>query len=173
MNIAQVLKAEISRISKREAKALTTTTRSTAIQLKKTVADLKARLSLLERANAQLQKQVATLIASQPAPAEAPEESRAWISGKGVKALRRKTGLSQKEFGMLTGVSPRAVTLWESQAGMLKLRDATKKAIMAVRGIGKVEARKRLAELAPVKGKKAKVAKGKVRGKKAVVRRRK
>ena len=27
---------------------------------------------------------------------------------------------------------------------MLKLRDATKKAIMAVRGIGKVEARKRL-----------------------------
>ena len=168
MNIAQVLKAEIARISKREAKALSAPTRSTAIQLKKTVADLKARLAILEKSNRELQKQVATLIASQPAPAEAPE-GRAWISGKGVKALRRKTGLSQKEFGMLAGVSPRAVTLWESQSGMLKLRDATKASLMAIRGIGKAEARKRLAELAPAKGQKAKVAKGK----KAVVRRRK
>ena len=161
MNIAQVLKAEISRIAKREAKALSSPTRKTTIQLKKTVADLKARLASLEKANKELQKQVATLITTQPAPAEAPEEGRAWISGKGVKALRRKTGLSQKEFGMLAGVSPRAVTLWESQSGMLKLRDATKKALMAIRGIGKAEARKRLAEMAPAKGKKAKVAKGK------------
>lgn len=170
-NIAQVLKAEISRISKREAKALSSPTRSTAIQLKKTVANLKTRLAILERSNRELQKQVATLVASQPAPVEAPE-GRAWISGKGVKTLRRKTGLSQKEFGMLTGVSTGAVTLWESQSGMLKLRDATKKAIMAVRGIGKTEARKRLAELAPAKGKTAKVAKSKVKGKK-VSRRRK
>jgi DNA-binding transcriptional regulator YiaG len=164
MNIAQVLKAEISRISKREAKLLTSTTRSTTIQLKKTVADLKARLALLEKEVKRLNVLVVNLVSTQPAPAEAPE-GRAWISGKGVKTLRRKTGLSQKEFGMLTGVSPRAVTLWESQAGMLKLRDATKKAIMAVRGIGKAEARKRLAELAP--------AKGKVKGKKAGLKGRK
>ncbi|MEI8121987.1 MAG: hypothetical protein WCI20_08030 [bacterium] len=153
MNIAQVLKVEISRISKREAKLLTSTTRSTAIILKKTVADLKARLATLEKSNRELQKQVATLIASQPAPVGVPEEGRAWISGKGVKTLRRKTGLTQAEFGKLTGVTAGAVRLWESRAGMLKLRDATKKAIMAVRGIGKAEARKRLAELAPVKGK--------------------
>jgi hypothetical protein len=44
----------------------------------------------------------------------------------------------------LTGVSLGGVRFWERQQGMLKLRDATKKAIMAVRGIGKVEARKRL-----------------------------
>ena len=172
MNIAQVLKAEISRISKREAKALSSPTRKTAIQLKKTVADLKARLALLEKEVRRLNIVVVNLVSTQPAPAEAPE-GRAWISGKGVKALRRKTGLSQKEFGVLTGVSPRAVTLWESQSGMLKLRDATKKAIMAVRGIGKAEARKRLAELAPAKGKKAKVAKRKVKGKKAGLKRRK
>jgi hypothetical protein len=52
----------------------------------------------------------------------------------------------------LTGVSTGAVTTWERKPGMLKLRDATKKAIMAVRGIGKAEARKRLNDLAkPVK----------------------
>ena len=168
MNIAQVLKAEIARISKREAKALSAPTRSTAILLKKTVADLKARLALLEREVKRLNVIVVNLASTQPAPVEAPE-GRAWISGKGVKALRRKTGLTQAEFGKLTGVSAGAVRLWESRAGMLKLRDATKSSLMAIRGIGKAEAWKRLAELAPAKGQKAKVAKGK----KAVVRRRK
>jgi DNA-binding transcriptional regulator YiaG len=171
-NIAQVLKAEISRISKREAKALITPIRKSSAKLRPDVADLKARLAVLEKSNRELQKQVATLIASQPAPAEAPE-GRAWISGKGVKALRRKLGLTQGELAKLTGVSTGAVVQWESKAGMLKLRDATKKAIMAIRGIGKAEARKRLAELAPAKGKKAKVAKGKVKGKKAGLKRRK
>jgi len=150
MNIAQVLKAEISRISKHEAKVLTSTTRATAIQLKTTVANLKQRLATLEKSNRVLQKQVATLIASQPAP-EVEPEGRAWISGKGVKTLRRKTGLTQGELAKLTGVSKGCVVQWESKSGMLKLRDATKKAIMAVRGIGKVEARKRLDEIVVVK----------------------
>ena len=144
MNIAQVLKAEISRISKREAKALSSPTRSTTIILKKTVADLKTRLASLEKANRELQKQVKLLIANQPKPQEEPE-AKGWISGKGVRALRRKLGVSQGEFGKLTGASSHAVYLWESKSGMLKLRDATKKAIMAVRGVGKTEARKRLA----------------------------
>jgi methylthioribose-1-phosphate isomerase len=95
MNIAQVLKAEISRISKHEAKLLTSSTRSTAIQLKKTTADLKNRLSILEKANKELQKQVATLIANQPKPVEEPE-AKGWISGKGVKYLRKKLGLTQE-----------------------------------------------------------------------------
>jgi DNA-binding transcriptional regulator YiaG len=144
MNIAQVLKAEISRISKHEAKVLSSPTRSATIILKKNVADLKTRLSILEKSNKDLQGQVATLIASQP-KVEQPEEVRAWISGKGVKALRKKLGLTQDELARLTGVSTGAVVQWEAKEGMLKLRDATRKAVMAVRGIGgKGEARKRL-----------------------------
>jgi DNA-binding transcriptional regulator YiaG len=166
MNIAQVLKAEISRISKKEAKALTTTTRSTTIILKKTFSDLKNRLSTLEKANKELQKQVEALVQAIPKPVEEPEV-KGWISGKGVKALRRKLGLSQGEFGKLTNASSHAVYLWESKPGMLKLRDGTKKAIMAIRGIGKVEAKKRL-EAMLVKVKKV-VAKKKV--KKAAVKR--
>ena len=165
MNIAQVLKAEISRISKKEAKALSSPTRSATIQLKKIVADLKQRLSTLEKANKGLQKQVESLVAAMPKPAEEPE-ARGWISGKGVKTLRKKLGLTQGEFGKLTGVSLSAVVQWESKSGMLKLRDATKKSIMAVRGIGKAEARKKLDETAPAKVKKVKVAKRKVKGKK-------
>ncbi|MEI6167109.1 MAG: helix-turn-helix domain-containing protein [bacterium] len=155
MNIAQVLKAEISRISKHEAKALSSPTRSATIILKKTVVDLKSRLSILEKSNKELQRQVASLIASQP-KVEQPDEGRVWISGKGVKALRRKLGLTQDELARLTSVSKGAVVQWESKSGMLKLRDATKKAVMAVRGIGgKAEARKRLEVVKAVKGKKA------------------
>jgi DNA-binding transcriptional regulator YiaG len=147
MNIAQVLKAEISRISKHEAKVLSSPTRTATIILKKNVADLKSRLSTLEKANKELQQQVATLIASQPKPVVEAED-KGWISGKGVKALRRKLGLTQDELARLTGVSKGAVVQWESKSGMLKLRDATKKAIMAVREIGgKGEARKRLEEM--------------------------
>ena len=146
MNIAQALKTEISRISKREAKALSSPTRSTTIQLKKTVADLKARLATLEKSNKELIKQVESLVQAIPMPVEEPEV-KGWISGKGVKSLRKKLGLSQAEFGKLVSVSTGAVVQWESKTGMLKLRDATKKAIMAVRGIGKVEARKRLEEI--------------------------
>jgi DNA-binding transcriptional regulator YiaG len=176
MNIAQVLKAEISRISKKEARALTTTTRSTAIQLKKTTADLKNRLALLEKSNRELQKQVEALVQAIPKPVEEPEV-KGWISGKGVKALRRKLGLSQGEFGKLTNVSSHAVYLWESKPGMLKLRDCTKKAIMAIRGIGKVEAKKRMDELMvnvkKVALKKVKKAVKKGAGKRAGLKRRK
>jgi DNA-binding transcriptional regulator YiaG len=146
MNIAQVLKAEISRISKHEAKVLSSPTRSATIILKKTVADLKNRMSLLEKSNKDFQGQVATLIASQPKPVVETED-KGWISGKGVKALRRKLGITQDELAKLTGVSKGAVVQWESKSGMLKLRDTTKKAIMAVRKLGgKAEARKMLNE---------------------------
>ena len=149
MNIAQVLKSEISRISKREAKVLTSTTRSTAIILKKTTADLKTRLALLEKEYKRLNVLVINLASTQPAPtvSEDATDKKGWISGKGVKAMRKKMGVSQKELAKLTGVSTGAVVQWERKQGMLKLRDATKKAIMAIRGIGKVEARKRLDEL--------------------------
>jgi len=158
MNIAQVLKAEISRISKREAKALTSTTRSTAIVLKKTVADLKNRLAQLEKEVKRLNVIVINLASTQPAPAEAPE-GRAWITGKGVKTLRKKLGITQVELAKLTKVSLSAVVQWERKPGMLKLRDATKKAIMAVREIsGKVEVRKRLDAMVVVKLKKVKAA---------------
>ena len=151
MNIAQVLKAEISRISKKEAKALTSTTRSTTIILKKNFADLKQRLTILEKAMKEHQKQLESLVAAIPKPVEQPE-GRAWISGKGIKTLRRKTGLTQGELAKLTGVSKGCVVQWESKAGMLRLRDATKKAIMAVRKLGgKAEARKRLEEIVVVK----------------------
>lgn len=143
MNIAQVLKAEITRLAKKEAKALNSPTKATCIQLKKTVADFKARLASLEKANTILQKQVTDLNAMIPKPQEEPEV-KGWISGKGVKSLRKKLNVTQSELARLVGVSTGAVVQWEKKKGTLKVRTATMKALMAVRGIGAREARKRL-----------------------------
>ena len=143
MNIAQVLKSEITRLAKKEAKALNNPTKATTIQLKKTVATLKAQVATLEKSNAILQKHVEDLIASQPKPQE-ETEVKGWISGKGVKSLRKKLNVTQGELAKLVGVSMSAVVQWEAKKSMLKLRKDTLKALMAVRGIGAREARKRL-----------------------------
>jgi DNA-binding transcriptional regulator YiaG len=163
-NIAKVLKEEISRISRHEAKVAITPIRKSTAKLKPDIADLKNRMAVMEKEIRRLNLLAINLASTQPAPIATEEpEGRAWISGKGVKSLRSRLGLSQKEFGKLTGVSLSAVVQWESKSGMLKLRDATKKAIMGIRGIGKVEARKRLDAMVVKK----------VKGKKVVSKRRK
>ena len=150
-NIAKVLKEEISRISRHEAKLATTPIRKPTIRLRKDVANLKARLAALEKAHKELQSIVTKCQAAMPEPAPKTAE-KGWISGKGIKSLRKRLGLSQEEFARLVGVSSNAVYQWESKPGMLKLRDKTKAAVFAVRGIGAKDAKQRLeAMVKPVK----------------------
>ena len=169
-NIAKVLREEISRISRHEAKLATTPIRKPTIRLRKDVASLKSRLAALEKAHKALQALMAKCCASQhqAAPEGADKAEKGWISGKGIKSLRKRLGLSQGEFAKLVGVSSNAVYQWESKTSMLKLRDKTKAAVFAVRGIGAKEAKQRLAamvEAKPVKTKKT-VRRGKAgRGK--------
>lgn len=145
-NIAKVLREEIARISRKEAKAAVTPVRKPSVRVRKDVADLKRRMAALEKLVKVLVTQMSKIGAAQPvAPAE--PAGRGWISGKGIKSLRKRLGVSQAEFAKLVGVSDQAVYLWESKTGMLKLRESTKAAVMAVRGIGARDARRRLEEM--------------------------
>jgi len=148
-NIVQVLKAEISRISRHEAKQAVAPFRKPTVAARRTFADLKRRVAILEKANNRLSALIAKI--PQPEPVAAPTGSRNWISGKGVRSLRQKLGLSQEAFAKLVGVSPQGVYQWESKPGMLRMRDATKAAVMAVRGLGAREAKARLAEMKTAK----------------------
>jgi DNA-binding transcriptional regulator YiaG len=147
-NIAKVLKEEISRIARHEAKVAVSPIRKPTIRLRRDVADLKVRLALMEKVNKQLQVVLTKIQAAQPAAPATESESKGWISGKGIRSLRKRLGLSQAEFAKLVGVSDQGVYQWESKPGMLKLRPATKGAVFAVRGIGAKEAKQRLAEMA-------------------------
>ena len=147
-NVVNVLKAEIARISKREAKSATQAIGKSNTWLRKTVADLKRRLSLLEKENKRLAATVKKYQVESPQKPDTEEGKKARFSSRGIRALRKKLRLSQADFGKLLGTTPGAVHLWEKKDGALSLRDKTKAAILSVRGLGAREAKEKLTEIA-------------------------
>jgi DNA-binding transcriptional regulator YiaG len=144
-NVVKVLKAEIMRISKREAKSATQWIGKSNTWLRKVVADLKKRMLLLEKENKRL---VATVKKYQVESPQKPDEetSKARLTSRGIRSLRKKLRLSQADFGKLVGATTGAVYLWEKKEGALSLRNRTKTAILSIRGLGAREAREKLDE---------------------------
>ena len=161
-NVAKVLKAEIARISKKEAKSATQAIGKSNTWLRKTVADMKKRLVLLEKENKRLVATVKKYQVAQPEKPDQEEGKKARFTSKGILALRKKLRLSQADFGKLLGTTPGAVHLWEKKVGALNLREKTKAAILSVRGLGAREAKEKLKEIGG-KLKKAKAAASKRR----------
>ena len=148
-NVITALKAEIARIARKEAKQAVAPLRKPANATRLTLADLKRRVAALEQENKQLAASLSKI--PQPAPAEEPAKAKGWVSGKGVRSLRQKLGLSQEAFAQLVGVSPNAVYQWERKSGMLRLRSKTQAAVMAARKLGSREAKAKLAEMVAAK----------------------
>ena len=140
-NIAQALKAEIVRLSRKEIKTSVNPLRVSNFALKKIVWGLKKKVSVLETENKRLlafQKQLQI-------PQEVAEKAR--ITSKGIRILRTKLGLSQDSFAKILGVSSQAVYAMEHKEGRLKFRPTTLSNLLSVREIGKREAKKRLEEI--------------------------
>jgi DNA-binding transcriptional regulator YiaG len=149
-NIAKVLKEEIARISRKEARTAVGKLHTNAIRLRKNTADLRNRVAALEKENKQLSSLLEKVGQSLPSAApEAAEKIR--ITAKGIRSLRRKLGLSQTKFAKLLGVSTQIVQIWAKKTGALKVRETTKAAIRSIRGIGAREARQRLEEMQAAK----------------------
>ena len=146
-NVVKVLKAEIARISKKEAKSATQAIGKSNTWLRKTVADMKKRLVLLEKENKRLGAIVKKYQVAQPEKLEQEQGKKVRFSSRGILSLRKKLRLSQADFGKLLGTTPGAVYLWEKKEGALNLRDKTKAAILSVRGLGANEAKEKLAEI--------------------------
>jgi DNA topoisomerase VI subunit B len=92
-NVAKVLKAEIARISKREAKSATQGIAKSNTWLRKTVADLKKRLVLLEKENKRLVTAMKKYQVVQPEKVD-EDTSKARLTSKSIHSLRRKLRLS-------------------------------------------------------------------------------
>ena len=159
-NFTQSFKQEVIRLSRKEIKAAIGPVKKPSIAAKKAVADLNKRLSLLEKSYAALQKQMAKLEAAAPVVAKSEEGKKARITGKGMRSLRKKLRLTGAEFGKLLGVSTVNVYKWETRNGPIRVREATKAAILSIRDFGSREAKAKLAEMVvvkkAVKGKKGK-----------------
>ena len=141
-NFTQALKAEIVRLSRREISVAVSPLKKSNFALKKTVWELKKKLSALESDNKRL-------LASQKQPQVPKEEiEKARITSKNVRGLRTKLGLSQDSFAKLLGVTSQAVYAMEHKEGKrLRLRPATLANLLSVRKMGKREAQRILEEI--------------------------
>ena len=146
-SLVKTLKDEVTRLSRKEARTASDPLRKQLVAARRTVTELKARVDALERALKQLTALKAKVEVPKSAGAvteSAAAAPKAWISGKGVRSMRKAMGLTLAEFAQLADVTPKAVSVWEAKSGALSLRQNTKAALLAMRGVRAREARRLL-----------------------------
>lgn len=133
--IMKELKAEISRLARREIrKALAPVQRVNAVR-RGLIADLRRRLVALQKELNAVRK---TAAAPQAMPESGEQPARFWITGKGVRALRKRLRLTQTQFCRLAGVSIATVVNWERAQGKISIRrKATSAALRQIRTLKK------------------------------------
>jgi DNA-binding transcriptional regulator YiaG len=146
-NIGIVLKQEIARLARKETRGQIETLKKSSAHYRKEIAQLRRDVTELTRELARLRKSAAG--ASARAPAQAADESLPRVrvpNAKAVQTMRARLGLSVAELAALVGVSGQSVYNWER--GSARPSGKPLAGFVALRGIGKREARARLAELA-------------------------
>jgi DNA-binding transcriptional regulator YiaG len=139
-NVGSVLRDEISRLSRREIKKQTATTKKAAAQHRHHIAALNRKVVQLERQVALLTHKVLSPRAS--AVTNGGEDARIRFVAKGLHSNRNRLGLSAADFGRLLGVSAQSVYNWERGEATPRSEQLAK--IASLRGIGKREVTKRL-----------------------------
>ena len=131
-NFVNQLKAEISRLAKKEVRAEIAALKKAATHHRSEMAALKKRISGLESQVKQLAKGKGAVQDPQ-SPKEEGVALRFRVAG--FAALRKKLGLSAADMAKLLGVSAQSVYHWET--GKSKPRASQLQAIAAVRKLGK------------------------------------
>ncbi|HEX2543283.1 MAG TPA: helix-turn-helix transcriptional regulator [Ramlibacter sp.] len=142
-DIATALKAEISRLARKELRVETDALKKAVSHYRSEIAALKRRMQQLERQQARGAR-AKRAAASQEGDDAADAKHR--FSAKGLFSCRKRLGLSAADFGRLVGVSQLSIYKWES--GQQRPRQRYLPAIAAVRKMGKREALARLEQLA-------------------------
>ena len=142
-NIAIVLRDEIGRLSRREIRKATESTKKATNEHRRAIAALKSHVAQLTRQVIALNR---TLTRFQPgSPVQGDNGSstkKIRFVAKGLRANRNRLGLSAGDFGRLVGVSANSVYAWESGTTIPRRQQLAK--IAALRTVGKREAAKRL-----------------------------
>lgn len=145
-NVAQVLKGEMQRIARKEAKAMVTPIKKENARLRQQVKTLQTTIKDLQRGHKQTAKLVQPL-KPETNLAEDAKTSRVRPTSKTMIALRQKFGMSQTEFGKLLNVGRITVARWEAQEGKLNLRQSARDAFACVQKLGAKAARAQLEAL--------------------------
>lgn len=154
-NIGAMLKAEISRLSKREIRKEVASVKKASASYRREIAELKRQVSALQKKSALLEKRASVAIDSKRAAA--PERPVRFVA-KGLRSLRARLGVSAPQLSLLLGVSEQSVYNWETKKATPRKEQLP--AIFALRGIGKREARSRLEAIRTPQGIRGKEKRG-------------
>ncbi len=146
-NFTALLKTEISRLARKEARAEIEPLKKIIAQQKSELSEMKRRLVDLEKVT----KKLTTGTRNSPQVglgSVEPEKTQGLrFRTDGFASLRKKLELSGAEMAKLLGVSIQSVYHWES--GKTKPRAAQLEAIAAIRKLGKKEITLRIGKDAP------------------------
>lgn len=138
-NIAVVLKEEISRLARKEVKAMMEAVKKSSSQHRKDIAALKGEVAGLERQVSSLRKRT---LGGQAAVAISDADPGVRFTAKGLRSQRRRLGLSATDYAKLAGVSSLSIYNWEK--GKIHPRRSQIANLGALRSMGKKEALARL-----------------------------
>jgi len=140
--LAQTIKDEIRRISRREIGLALSKFRRDHIVLKKRIAEQKSRISAIEKNNKELSKKQAAFGRDSHSEQEAEHVA---VYARGIKSLRRRLGLSQIDLATLVGMNRISISHWEKKSGKLTIiKPEVRIKLTELKGMKKTEVAARL-----------------------------
>ncbi len=141
-NVQQVLREEIRRLARKEARDEAAAVKKDTVRLKRDVAQLKRDIEDLQRDNRVLRQTLKRVTDAQVPDQDELQNMR--ITGKMIRKLRDRLKLTQADLAQLMNVSPQSVYQWERKEGSIRMRIATRVALQRVRQMGVREAQAEL-----------------------------
>ncbi len=123
-NIANVLKDEIKRVARKEINLTLTPLKVSNAALKKLVYEHKQRIAALEKENKRLSSLQEKIHGPVHDNSPKLKEDNFSITGRQVRSLRGRLGISQARLAQLLGVCDNIVGIWESKPGRLQIQRA-------------------------------------------------
>jgi len=142
-NIASILKAEISRVARKEVRAEIETLKKASVAHRASIAELRRQVSALEKELRRVAKGATRPAAASDSAHEAAAGTKRRFSATRLAAHRSKLGLSAASYGQLVGVSGQTIYHWEQ--GKARPRAAQLESLAAARDLGAREIAERLA----------------------------
>ena len=136
--IETAVKSEITRLAKKEIRAVCGPLARDVRELKRTVSSLRKTLASLAKTGKEWTKQTRAQKAELKAPEEEVKAAR--FSPRLIRSLRKRLGLSQQQLATAVGVSTVSVGLWEQ--GKTRPTGPNRTALVALRKLGRRDVRK-------------------------------
>ena len=148
--IETAVKSEITRLAKKEIRAVCQPLARDVRQLKRTASQLRKVVLALEKVATLWHEQVREQRTVLQASEEEVEAAR--FSPRLIRSLRKRLGLSQRELATVVGVTSASVGFWEQ--GRTRPAGPNRAALVALRKLGKRDVRRILQLKAAAKPKK-------------------